>query len=128
MLMNLKDLGLLLLLTWILSSVLLCTTSHLISCLYYISCAFCLLPCFLPYILYILSSALFFAFAFYLMHCISCFISYLYLIFCVLRLLPHFIPCLLSGFCSRLGELDLLVFIFYIVSLDKQSYIKLIAN
>lgn len=98
-LMNLEDPGLLWLPIKILSSVSLCAISSFVFCLYSVFCASHLLSCFLCCILYITFVALF-----------------------------QLLPCLLLGFCSRLGIIDLLVFFFYIVSLDKLLYFELVVK
>ena len=99
-LMNLENPGSLLLQTWILSSASLCATSCLVSYLW-ISYALRLLLYFWPCILCIMSLNLFFGLS--------------------LALSLVGFPFLLG--CSRSARFSL-----YIVGLDKQSYIELIAN
>lgn len=102
--------------TWISSSVLLYDLSHLVSCFSLMLSALHLSPCFLPlpYVLCILFFALFFIFA-------LCLIRY---VFCLVFYLVSY----LSNFRSCLSAVDLLIFSFYIVNLDKQFYIELAAN
>ncbi len=84
--------------------------SHFISRLCLVFCALRLLPRLLSLrILCIMSLALFRIFACFV-YCIS-----------------YFVSCLL-GFRSRSSEVNLLVFLLYIVSFDKQSYIELAVN
>lgn len=75
-------------------------------------------------ILCVASLTLSLAFALWLVRCISCLASCLCLMSCALC----FSPCLLSSFRSRLSAVDLLILILYMVSLDKQLYVRLIAN
>ncbi len=46
---------------------------------------------------------------------------------CLLRYVSRLVSRPL-GFCFRLSVVDLLVFLLYIISLDKQSYVELVVN
>lgn len=114
---NLEDLSSLLLSTWISLFAPLC--SHFLSLLYILCVAS-------------LISSLAFA---CLVYCISCFISdfvfyaflALFLILYFMRYISHLISHPLS-YCFYLSIVDLLIFLFYIISLNKQLYLELAIN
>lgn len=104
---------------------------YLIVC--YVSSCFLSLPCvlcitslafFLACILCIasLTSSLALYLVRYVSHLVSCFVSGAF------RLLPRLLSYVLSGFPFDLSIVDLLVFSLYIISFDKQMYVKLATN
>ena len=125
-LMNLEDLSSLLLLTWILSSALSCTTSHVIFYLCFIFCVLHLASFLILSLVRFPFSLRYNRFTRFSLYIISldkqlyvklvanqykCFIWRRW-VSCALHLLLCLLSHLLSSFCSLLGAVNLLVFLF----------------